>query len=87
MSQAGLDPMPQHASSHSEVARYLKVWETVWGQNIFIIKSQGLKLTMLFIYFHVYFSPAMKSPLNKKNYYLKTELFPQNIPICRHQLN
>ena len=28
---AGLDPMPQHASSHSEVARYLKVWETVWG--------------------------------------------------------
>ena len=27
----GLDPMPQHASSHSEVARYLRVWETVWG--------------------------------------------------------
>ena len=27
---AGLDPMPQHASSHSEVARYLRVWETVW---------------------------------------------------------
>ena len=57
--------MPQHASSHSEVTRYLKVWEQCGEQNIFIIKSQGLKLAMLFIYFHVYFSPAMKSPLNK----------------------
>ena len=43
MPQAGLDPMPQHASSHSEVARYLKVWETVWGTKYFYNKVSGTK--------------------------------------------